>query len=658
MNEEIKKVNSESTISDEEQSVYDEMTRSTREMAAEYQDNSLTREEKLRLEAEKQKADEMKAIREDIERRYSQQVEETERTIKVIGGSEPEEGPTEVLLQENMAMLEDILNLEAFVGYDGKKKKIKKEKKEKKVKEVTFIDLETKNPVYAYIYSIGDIVLRILSFIFGDLLKLITAPLAKLRQRIKSAGGGHKGNIKEYLSYLHYERKQVRREFFTGLGAIISAFRHPKSVPSVINHYIGLSISKHRHFLKTVFNILLPVASVIIMVLVFNSFNQTTLALKVYYGTNEIGYIADESVYIQAKEIYSERLNKNGISSDLSVATSENLDVRYEIAIVSPDKLDDARTISDSMISCSASNLTHACGVYIDGEFICAVKNESDARTVFYNIIQPYEEEAALEGCSVGILETVEYVQSLYSDEKSIMWDAAKLASHIEENSLVKVKKTYTTTVTVDIPYNSISTKDPTKYSGYRVVKQAGVKGKKNVITTTVFVDGEAYSTYSIDEILSEPVDELVTVGGKTTYGGVYIGEASSKGFLWPAPHCRYVSSPYGWRSSGWHKGIDLCTTNATAKGSPVIASRSGVVEVVQHSSSGYGNMILINHGDGYKTRYAHLLDGSINVKVGDYVEGGQTIAKVGSTGNSTGPHLHFEVIINGETYDPKNYIS
>ena len=67
--------------------------------------------------------------------------------------------------------------------------------------------------------------------------------------------------------------------------------------------------------------------------------------------------------------------------------------------------------------------------------------------------------------------------------------------------------------------------------------------------------------------------------------------------------------------------------------------------------------MVLINHGDGYKTRYAHLLEGTISVSIGSYVEAGTVIGKVGSTGNSTGPHLHFEVIYNGETQDPKNYI-
>ena len=186
---------------------------------------------------------------------------------------------------------------------------------------------------------------------------------------------------------------------------------------------------------------------------------------------------------------------------------------------------------------------------------------------------------------------------------------------------------------------------------------QKGINGSERVIKTQIYIDGVLQDTEYLYETITEPVAEVVVVGTRTSYGGVYIGEASDSGFLWPAPSCHRVSSPYGWRSSGWHNGIDLVKAGGGASGTPVIASRSGRVEVVQRSSSGYGNMVLINHGDGYKTRYAHMIKGSITVSVGDYVEAGRTIGKVGSTGNSTGPHLHFEVIRNGETQNPKNYI-
>lgn len=111
-----------------------------------------------------------------------------------------------------------------------------------------------------------------------------------------------------------------------------------------------------------------------------------------------------------------------------------------------------------------------------------------------------------------------------------------------------------------------------------------------------------------------------------------------------------YISSYYGNRSMGWHSGIDIAGSYAD----PIYAYKDGEV-ILACYSGGYGNMILVQHEDGTETRYAHL--SSILVSVGEYVYGGEKIGLMGSTGNSTGNHLHFEMIINNETVNPYNYI-
>ena len=125
-------------------------------------------------------------------------------------------------------------------------------------------------------------------------------------------------------------------------------------------------------------------------------------------------------------------------------------------------------------------------------------------------------------------------------------------------------------------------------------------------------------------------------------------------GFLRPVPG--QITSYYGYRVNPvtgeykLHKGIDY----AGKYGDPIKASKSGVVE---HSGwiSGYGNTIILGHSNGVQTLYPHAQ--TLNVSVGDTVTQGDVIATVGSTGNSTGPHLHFEIRINGEAVDPLNYI-
>lgn len=113
----------------------------------------------------------------------------------------------------------------------------------------------------------------------------------------------------------------------------------------------------------------------------------------------------------------------------------------------------------------------------------------------------------------------------------------------------------------------------------------------------------------------------------------------------WPTAATK-ITQYYSWR----HHAVDIAAKTGTA----IYAADAGTVEMVGWGS-GYGNQIVINHGGGKKTRYAHL--SKFYVKKGDTVSKGQTIAAMGSTGWSTGPHLHFEVIINGRKYNPLNYI-
>lgn len=130
----------------------------------------------------------------------------------------------------------------------------------------------------------------------------------------------------------------------------------------------------------------------------------------------------------------------------------------------------------------------------------------------------------------------------------------------------------------------------------------------------------------------------------------------TSSGFTWPAPSCKTITSHYGYRyhpiygKNMLHTGIDIgCVLN-----SKIVAAKEGTVTYAGWYG-GYGNYIKIKHSDNYYTAYGHL--NSILVSKGDKVAIGQQIAKSGSTGNSTGPHLHFE-IISGSTYlDPEKYV-
>lgn len=176
-----------------------------------------------------------------------------------------------------------------------------------------------------------------------------------------------------------------------------------------------------------------------------------------------------------------------------------------------------------------------------------------------------------------------------------------------------------------------------------------------------------------IDRILSEYYATQTTVpvannnepnqtttaasGGGTTLGPSYTAKGD---WIWPLGNAScYISSPYGYRSASisgnsFHGGTDIAGSGISGK--PVYATRAGKVISAVTSNSGYGIYVLLDHGDGYSSLYAHM--SARYVGVGDSVAKGAMIGRVGSTGNSTGPHLHFEIRYYGEKRDPMKFVS
>ena len=125
-------------------------------------------------------------------------------------------------------------------------------------------------------------------------------------------------------------------------------------------------------------------------------------------------------------------------------------------------------------------------------------------------------------------------------------------------------------------------------------------------------------------------------------------GQASAAGFVWPVHGI--LTSTFGWRWGRMHEGIDL----AVSTGTPVVAAAAGTV-IVAGWMGGYGNLVVIDHGNGIATAYGH--NTSVAVSYGQSVAQGQLISYSGSTGHSTGPHVHFEVRVNGSPVDPLGYL-
>ena len=157
------------------------------------------------------------------------------------------------------------------------------------------------------------------------------------------------------------------------------------------------------------------------------------------------------------------------------------------------------------------------------------------------------------------------------------------------------------------------------------------------------------------EEEAAKRAAEAAAAAAAGGYGGSNAVSLSS--LMWPVPSCSLITSRFGNRrsptagASSYHGGLDI----GAGQGASIVAAQAGTVILASYSG-GYGNCVMINHGNGLVTLYGHMQ--SISVRNGAHVSKGQTIGRVGSTGVSTGPHCHFEIRINGVQTDPAPYFS
>ena len=206
---------------------------------------------------------------------------------------------------------------------------------------------------------------------------------------------------------------------------------------------------------------------------------------------------------------------------------------------------------------------------------------------------------------------------------------------------------TSTETIACDV----VTSTDTKLDSGKTVVKEQGSDGSKVVTYSYLQKNGQNVSKQVVEEkVTKQPVTQVVSKGPSrvTVASSVSRGSGAISGIAWPIRGS--INSYYGSRWGNFHTGIDI----GGDTGEPYSAAASGTI-VEAGWGGGYGNMILIDHGNGVSTRYAH--SSRLLVSVSQHVSQGQTIGMVGTTGHSTGPHLHFEIILNGDTVNPLSYL-
>ncbi len=425
-------------------------------------------------------------------------------------------------------------------------------------------------------------------------------------------------------------------------------------------------------------------AAALSLTLLFNA--NFSFAYNAFIGNTELGYVTDKQ--------FAEKCVDNINAEFAQYVSGEDIisaKITYVPAIIRRNAFTDVSVVYENIKSTS-DVMVQAYAVEVDDIAFAALEDKTQADKILTEIASIYKTD---ENTQVSFKEDVrvvyEYVPSvivmesadalerlqgfttLYNsvtvDKKIAFSDFAadngleveylqslnpEVGKYIKpsQNVVIPVWKPIITVMTTDnisyettVPFEEQVTEDASIYEGSEKVIQAGANGIIAVTEKIERANGAIVNQTVIkSEVIAEPVMQMRAIGTKER--PAHVGTGS---FM--RPYYGNVSSRFGSRRSGNHTGVDICGT----VGDPIVAADNGTV-IFSGWSGGYGKVIKIDHNNGYVTYYAHC--NSLLAEVGDVVEKGQTIATLGSTGNSTGPHVHFEVRYNDEVQNPMNYVN
>ena len=475
-----------------------------------------------------------------------------------------------------------------------------------------------------------------------------------------------------------------------GLGAALQA--------SV--HFFTNGIRRNVKLLPRMAMYILPLCALAVWVAVFNHMVYQPYALAVQVNGQTVGYVANETVFNLAREDVQQRINYSGTEKkEWTIEPTYTISVGHTVM--------DENEMANAILSSASDEISTGTALYLDGELTAVCADGSSLRGYISSLLEPYEDQEN-SNVTVGFNKSVDLEEGIYFNESFMdfqdvvnklsgvqqaekiykvqagdtLWAIAQKndltfkelcalntnfkgaplteTSNIQEgDELIVTKEEATLEVRItkvetrqeEIPYSTETTESRDLNKGVTRTTQEGENGLRNVTMRNVYDTNGTLLEQTIlsTETIKEPVNKKVVVGTKkvSTGGAKYI--TGSGRFLWPVPNYKYCSR---WYSSG-HKGVDICA----AAGTPIYATASGTVTKAGYERAGagrgYGYSVIISHGSGYTSVYAHCL--SLTVHAGQSVKQGQLIGYVGSTGRSSGNHCHFEIRLNGSYIPPQS---
>ena len=413
------------------------------------------------------------------------------------------------------------------------------------------------------------------------------------------------------------------------------------------------------------------------------------------YNGKHLGYVNNQEDVTKVLGLVSEELSKE---YGTNIQINEDSDITFDSVFILDKEIDNIDTVLKRLTYMSDMK-AEAYGIFINNGLYAIVESETTAKNVLKSVQSDYieKEDENLRYEKIGFKEDVEirqidsklaYISSEKQAVKKIMSGGEKEVTYEVESGdtiygicdkldvtldelkemnpgldeeaiypgdeLLLNKATAAVTVrTVEkatfgekVKYETEYEESSDMYEGESLVKQEGEYGKVVVTARLTREDGEIVDREDLKkETITEPVTEIIVKGTAPR------PKTLPTGTLKYPVYGAVLTSEFGWRWGRNHDGVDW----GCSVGTPLYAADGGTVTRAGWWG-GYGLYVEISHGSGVSTAYAHCND--IYVSVGEQVYQGQNIASSGNTGNSTGPHLHFEVMINGVPQDPFQYLN
>lgn len=538
---------------------------------------------------------------------------------------------------------------------------------------------------FKFLSAILLAVIRSVKFIFSEICEIIGLVKNIVRWIFREATESYRSRL-ELSNKLSKEVRLAKKE---GKSEYIKA---------LLKFFYSFFCGENGVF-YTAFNWILPLVSIAFLIGVIRYGSSLEYGIAVEYNGKELGIISAEADFVKAERDVQQRISYN--ENDKAIDLSSRLSLRI---ISDDDSLVSAGQLADKMLEASDEELIKAYGIYIDGQFICSVEDSKRVQKALDDRLLNYDVE--------GIVRDIEYVnkielkegiylisslqkerdvislltsskekkQVLFAKEGQTVLDiiheygmdldefnelnpsaekgirTGQLLYVVKHENYLPIKYVREMETLSFIDYQTIEVETSSLNVGSRVTLVKGERGEKKSNIEITYVDGIESGRKVIDStVIKNPVVETIGIGTysacpdnpDTVYFGYPLTGSGEMG--WPVDG--------GWVSDSFisdrnHKGLDI----AAPENTEIYAAQDGVVVSAGWNSGGYGNVVMIEHENGYATVYAHMIN--VYAVEGQQVSKGQLIGFVGNTGNSFGDHCHFEVRHQGICLDPTLFLN